>query len=265
MKYVNMKSYAKINLTLDVLGKRDDGYHDIETIMQTLSICDSIYISKTQKEGIRLRTNHSWLPTGPSNIAYKAAALIMDEYAIKDGVFIELIKKVPVSAGLAGGSGNAAAVLCGINKLFELGISRDKLMEYALRLGSDVPYMLFGKTAKATGRGEILSKLPAMPPCALVLVKPRINVSTASVYKNFDMSAVSRRPDTNAMVSSLEKGDISGVAKNLCNVLESVTIKSYPVIGEIKTSLAEKGALGAVMSGSGPSVFGIFETKDETK
>ncbi|MEA4816284.1 MAG: 4-(cytidine 5'-diphospho)-2-C-methyl-D-erythritol kinase [Lachnospiraceae bacterium] len=262
MKYLNIKSRAKINLTLDICGKRDDGYHDIETIMQTLNFCDNIYILKTGKEGIKLKTNLSWLPSDSSNIAYKAAKLIMDEYSIKSGVFIELSKRIPVSAGLAGGSGNAAAVLKGMNKLFELNISKDKLMEYALMLGSDVPYMLLGKTAKATGRGEVLTKLANMPSCRVVLAKPRINVSTAFVYKNFDMSSVCQRPDTKAMISAIENSDIKGIAANLCNVLESVTLKAYPIIGEIKTRLVENGALGALMSGSGPTVFGMFENKD---
>jgi len=262
MKYLNIKSRAKINLTLDVCGKRDDGYHDIETIMQTLSLCDNIHILKTDKEGIKLKTNLSWLPSGSSNIAYKAARLIMDEYEIEGGVFIEILKNIPVSAGLAGGSGNAAAVLKGMNKLFKLNISKDKLMEYALILGSDVPYMLLGKTAKATGRGEVLTKLPDMPSCKVVLAKPKLSVSTSFVYKNFDMFSVCRRPDTKAMISAIENGDIMGISANLCNVLESVTLKAYPIIGEIKTRLIENGALGALMSGSGPTVFGIFENKD---
>lgn len=252
------RSYAKINLTLDVTGKRDDGYHEVEMIMQTLSLFDLVIADKT-RGGIHLSTNLHYLPSNEKNIAYKAARLFFDETGIRGGVKLRIHKNIPVSAGLAGGSGNAAAVLVLLNMLYNAGLSENELCSLGAKLGADVPYCITGGTQLSSGIGEVLSPLPPMPKLNILLVKPFINVSTAEVYKEIDSAVITRRPDTAAMTAAIERGDACAVAGNLCNVMEYVTERQYPVISDIKSKMKADGALGALMSGSGPSVFGIFE------
>lgn len=265
MHQIELKARAKINLTLDVLGKRPDGYHDVEMIMQSINLYDHITIRKMRAPGIKLKTNLKWLPEDGKNLAYKAAQLMTETYSIKDGILIELQKRIPVAAGLAGGSSDAAAVFVGLNALFNLNIPKKELMGLGVRLGADIPYCILRGTALARGIGEKLTKLPPMPFCYLVIAKPSINVSTAYIYKNLKLNELSLRPDTKKVIEGIEKGNLNLIAKNLGNVLESVTIKEYPAIDRIKQTMVEYGALGALMSGSGPSVYGIFEEKKQAQ
>lgn len=258
------KSYAKINLTLDVLSKLENGYHEVEMIMQTLSLFDLIIIDKV-KSGISLTTNLKYLPTNEKNIAHKAASAFFKESKISSGVKISIHKNIPVSAGLAGGSGNAAAVLCGLNMLYNFPLDDTTLMKIGADLGADVPYCMIGGTQLSTGIGEILSSLPQAPKMTVLLVKPPINVSTASIYKQIDSATITQRPDTKAMIRALEEGNIELICKNLCNTMETVTQQMHPVIKGIKTKMVMNGALGALMSGSGPTVFGIFDDYKKAK
>lgn len=258
------RSYAKINLTLDVLEKREDGYHDISMIMQTVSLFDLIIIDKTES-GIEISTNLRYLPCNEKNIAYKAADAFFKESGINGGVKIRIHKNIPVSAGLAGGSGNCAAALTAVNMLYGTPLSKDKLCAIGASLGADVPYCFDGSTQLAEGIGEILTPLPKMPDAYILLVKPNINVSTGTVYERIDSAPVINRPDTNAMIDALRAQSVAGIADNLCNVMEAVTEKMYPVIGGIKQKMILNGALGSVMSGSGPTVFGIFDDFEKAK
>lgn len=258
------RSYAKINLTLDVLSRRENGYHDIKMIMQTVSLFDLLIVDKADF-GISISTNLRYLPNNEKNIAYKAADAFFKETGIKSGVKIMIHKNIPVAAGLAGGSGNCAAVLTAMNLLFSKPLSKDKLMEIGASLGADVPYCFDGSTQLAEGVGEILSPLPAMPEAYILLVKPPISVSTGAIYEEIDSAPIDVRPDTDAMISALADSDIKAVADNLCNVMEAVTVKMHPIVGGIKTKMIMNGALGAVMSGSGPTVFGIFDDFEKAK
>lgn len=258
------RSYAKINLTLDVLGRRADGYHDVEMIMQTVSLFDLIIIDKTYSN-IVVNTNLKYLPNNDKNIAYKAAKLFLEKTGARGGVQIMIHKNIPVAAGLAGGSGNGAAVLCAMNKLFNADFSVEELCEMGAQLGADVPYCIVGGTQLASGIGEVLKPLPDMKKSTILIVKPPINVSTGTVYEQIDNAPIETRPDTEKIIGALTDGDIKTVAENMCNVMESVTETMYPVIGGIKKKMLLNGASGAVMSGSGPSVFGIFEDENKAK
>ncbi len=258
------RSYAKINLTLDVLGRRNNGYHDVEMIMQTVSLFDLLIIDKSNG-GIKISTNLGYLPSNEKNIAYKAALAFFDYTNIKGSVRIIIHKNIPVAAGLAGGSGNAAAVLCALDKLYGTGLSEKQLCEIGLTLGADVPFCIMGNTALAQGIGEILTPLPEAPKMTILLVKPPVNISTASIYELIDNEPLKKRPDTAAMISALENKNISEIASNLYNVMEDVTGKLCPVVGGIKKKMLMNGAQGAVMSGSGPTVFGIFNDYQTAK
>lgn len=262
MNSIILKGRAKINLTLDVVGKRENGYHDLEMIMQSINLYDTIYIRKTKMPGVRLKSNYSWLPINEKNIAYKAATLFFKETGINGGVAIEITKRIPVAAGLAGGSTDAAATLVGLNRIYETGLSREQLMEMGLKLGADVPFCIARGTMLAEGIGEELTPLVAMPYTYLVLVKPPISASTAVVYKNLDINNIKRHPDTQTVIKALEQGNVQEIAKNMANVLEEVTIGMYPEIEDIKQDLMKHGAMGSMMSGSGSAVFGLFETKE---
>ncbi len=251
------RSYAKINLTLDVLGRRENGYHDIEMIMQTVSLFDLILTDKTEN-GISVSTNLRYLPTNEKNIAYKAAAAFFERTGIKGGAKIMIHKNIPVAAGLAGGSGNCAAVLAALNMLYSEPLKKSELIEIGASLGADVPYCFDGGTQMARGIGEILMPLPPMCDAYILLVKPQINVSTSAVYEKIDGAKIEVRPDADAVCRALMSADADGVAQNLCNVMESVTQNMYPIIAGIKKKMIMNGARGAVMSGSGPTVFGIF-------
>ncbi len=258
------RSYAKINLTLDITGVRDNGYHNIETIMQTLNLFDLIIVDKTSK-GIRIKTNLKYLPQDSKNIAYAAAELFFRESNIKGGAKILIHKNIPVGAGLAGGSGNGAAVLCALNKLYDYPLSEEEIIKISVKLGADVPYCIMGGTVLAKGIGEELTKLCDVPEMTILLVKPSISVSTAEVYKKYDMCEQRIHPDTDSMKKAIDKGDIDQIALCLGNTLESVTLKNNPCVEDIKQKMILYGATGSVMSGSGPTVFGIFKDEAEAK
>ena len=257
-------SYAKINLTLDVLSKRPDGYHNVEMIMQTVSLYDLILVDKTEKN-ISISTNLKYLPVNEKNIAYKAALEFFKYTSIKGGCKIMIHKNIPVAAGLAGGSGNAAAVLCSLDKLYNTNLPLDELMNIASKLGADVPYCIMGGTALATGIGEILTPLPSIPKCNILMVKPPISVSTAAIYEAIDTADIDKRPNTNAMIDALAQKDLISVAQNLSNVMGNVTETIHPIVKGIRRKMLMNGALGAVMSGSGPTVFGIFPDYETAK
>ena len=257
-------SYAKINLTLDVLSKRPDGYHNVEVIMQTVSLYDLILVDKTEKN-ISISTNLKYLPVNEKNIAYKAALEFFKYTCITGGCKIMIHKNIPVAAGLAGGSGNAAAVLCSLDKLYNTNLPSDELMNIASKLGADVPYCIMGGTALATGIGEILTPLPSIPKCNILMVKPPISVSTAAIYEAIDTAEIDKRPNTNAMIDALAQKDLKSVAQNLSNVMGNVTETMHPIVKGIRRKMLMNGALGAVMSGSGPTVFGIFPDYETAK
>ncbi|WP_070000034.1 4-(cytidine 5'-diphospho)-2-C-methyl-D-erythritol kinase [Cellulosilyticum sp. I15G10I2] len=263
MNSIILKARGKINLTLDVVGKRDNGYHDLRMIMQTINLYDTLYIRKTKVSGIRLQANYSWLPTNEKNIAYRAAQVFLEEANINTGVAIELTKRIPVAAGLAGGSTDAAATLIGLNKLFNTRYNREKLMEMGLRLGADVPFCILRGTVLAEGIGEVLTPLSPMPYTHVVLVKPPISVSTAVVYKNLDINNIHLHPNTEAAIKAIQDKNLHSIATNMVNVLEGVTIPMYPIIQDFKEDLIRHGAIGAMMSGSGSTVFGLFESKEK--
>lgn len=263
MHQISLKSRAKINITLDVVGKRSNGYHDLNMIMQTVNLYDIIYIRKMHAQGIKLTTNLKWLPSDKGNIVYQAAKLFKETYGITTGVSIELNKRIPVAAGLAGGSSNAAAALIGLNTLFETGLKDKELMELGVKLGADVPYCILGGTALAEGIGDILTPLSPMPSCYVLIAKPKISVSTATIFKDLAISKIEKRPDTKKVIEAINRKDVDAIASNMCNVLETVTVKKYPVIQTIKKIMLEDGAKGAIMSGSGPTVFGIYHSKNE--
>lgn len=255
---ISLNAHAKINLSLDVLSRREDGYHNLQMIMQTIQLHDTVNVSEIQT-GIEIQCQAPYVPNNSSNIAYKAAELLLGSYKINKGVRIVIEKKIPVAAGLAGGSSDAAAVLKGINTLFNLGIELSELMKIGKTIGADVPYCLLGGTALAEGIGEKLTPIKPLENIPVVLVKPKIGVSTAWVYKNLNLDKISNRPDTKELITAIEEGNITFVAENMSNVLESVTAPRYPIIDKIKKDLTDKGAIGSMMSGSGPTVFGIFE------
>lgn len=261
MDKIKLKALGKINLGLDVLGRRPNGYHDVRMVMQTVYLYDQILLEKTDKEGISLETNLFYLPVNENNLAYRAAKMLIDEFAIKEGVHISLEKHIPVAAGMAGGSSNAAAVLYGMNRLFQLGLTDQELMDWGVQLGADVPYCIMRGTVLAEGIGEKLTPLPAMPKCHVLLAKPPISVSTQKVYEKLDAQKVTKHPDIDGILLGLQTGDLKKITSSMGNVLENVTITEYPQIESIKDVMKEEGALNAMMSGSGPTVFGIYDDK----
>lgn len=265
MDKMELKALGKINLGLDVLGKRPDGYHDVRMVMQTIYLYDQITITKRKESGIGLSTNLFYLPVNENNLAYRAAKLLMDEFEIRSGVDIFLEKHIPVAAGMAGGSSNAAAVLYGINRMFDLGLSMEELMKRGVSLGADVPYCIMRGTVLAEGIGEILTPLPPMPRCQIVVAKPPVSVSTKMVYEKIDSRRIVEHPDIDGIIEGLKEGDVTKIASRMGNVLEQVTVEEYPVIDKIRKLMNEGGAKGAMMSGSGPTVFGIFTEKSLAK
>lgn len=258
---IELKALAKINLGLDVLGKRENGYHDVRMIMQSIYLYDDVKIVRKSTPGIELKTNLYFLPTDEHNIAYKAAKMLIEEFKISEGVEISLNKHIPVSAGMAGGSSNAAAVLYGMNLLFGLGLSKEELMDRGVQLGADVPYCIMRGTVLAEGIGEELTTLKAMPKCTVLIAKPPISVSTKMVYEALDSKEIVEHPDIDGVIEGLEHADLSKIAGSMGNVLEDVTIPMYPVIEKIKEVMKKEGALNAMMSGSGPTVFGLFSSR----
>ena len=265
MKQIRLKAMAKINLGLDVVRKREDGYHEVRMIMQTVNLYDKLWISVSEEPGIRLETNLGFLPVNEDNLICKAAKLLMDEYDIRRGVDIQLKKFIPVAAGMAGGSTDAAATLIGMNKLFNLNLSRKVLMEYGVKLGADVPYCITGGTALSEGIGEILTPLPDVPKGYVLVAKPGINVSTKFVYTNLKLNEVMKHPDIDAQIEAIKEQDFRKMAGLMGNVLESVTIPAHPIIQEIKDFMMEEGAVNAMMSGSGPTVFGLYDNQNLAK
>ncbi|MEQ8176393.1 MAG: 4-(cytidine 5'-diphospho)-2-C-methyl-D-erythritol kinase [Syntrophomonadaceae bacterium] len=262
-KTIVVNAPAKVNLTLDVKYKRPDGYHELETIMHQIDLCDRIILEPDRE--IILESNSAQIPGGKDNLAYRAAAAILEKYGIKEGVKIFLEKNIPVGAGLAGGSTDAAAVISGLNRLYDLGAGLDDLMPIAASLGSDVPFCLQGGTALATGRGEILEPVYPAHALTLVLVKPPFEVSTAQVYGRLDLTMVKNHPDARELLAAWEHNNLDSMALNMINVLENVTIDRFPEIGQIKKRLTDLGAAAVLMSGSGPSVFGLFENIGEAE
>lgn len=260
IKHLGLKAYGKINLGLDVLRRREDGYHEVRMIMQTVGIFDRIDLIWNEQPGIRVETNLYYLPTNENNLVYKAAKLLMDEFGITNGVTIRLKKFIPVAAGMAGGSSDAAAVLFGVNKMFRLGLTTRQLMERGVKIGADVPYCVMRGTALSEGIGEILTPLPPVPQCQVLIAKPAINVSTKFVYENLHANQLKpeQHPDIDGMIQAIRQQDLNGIAGKLGNVLETVTVKEYPVIRQIKEVMLREGAIGSLMSGSGPTVFGLF-------
>ncbi|WP_413789075.1 4-(cytidine 5'-diphospho)-2-C-methyl-D-erythritol kinase [Bacillus kandeliae] len=253
-----MKAPAKINLTLDVLYKRDDGYHEVEMIMTTVDLADRIELEPLSGDKIRIISHNRFVPDDSRNLAYQAAQLLKDRFNVRSGVAIGIEKVIPVAAGLAGGSSDAAATLKGLNQLWNLGLSLDELAEIGAEIGSDVSFCVYGGTALAKGRGEKIQHLPAPPNCWVVLAKPTIGVSTAEVYKNLKLEGL-KRPDTKAMLEAIHTQDYASVCTNVGNVLESVTLKLYPEVALIKEQMERFGADAVLMSGSGPTVFGLIQ------
>lgn len=260
------KAYAKINLGLDVLRRRPDGYHDVKMIMQTVGIYDVLTFEKVESgeevPEITLTVNHPEIPTGEDNLIVKSARLLMNEFQIKDGLRIHLEKNIPMAAGMAGGSTDAAQTLIAVNELFGLGLSEKELQERGVKLGADIPYCIQGGTALSEGIGEVLTALPNPPQAHLVVAKPDINVSTKYVYENLHLDTLKKHPDIDGMIEAINAGDLKGICNRLDNVLATVTEDKYPVIGQIKETMLEAGAINALMSGSGPTVFGIYEDEE---
>ncbi|OKO93496.1 4-diphosphocytidyl-2-C-methyl-D-erythritol kinase [Geobacillus proteiniphilus] len=256
---MSIKAPAKINLSLDVLYKRPDGYHEVKMVMTTIDLADRIeLVALPEEDAIRIVSQNRFVPDDCRNLAYQAAKLLKETFSIRQGVAISITKHIPVAAGLAGGSSDAAATLRGLNKLWQLGLTMDELAELGAKIGSDVAFCVYGGTALATGRGEIITPIASPPPCWVVLAKPPIGVSTAEVYRNLELERVSH-PDVDAMVRAIERQDYAAICRLVGNVLEEVTLKKYPEVAHIKEQMKRFGADAVLMSGSGPTVFGLIE------
>ena len=265
MREIKLKARAKINLGLDVVRKREDGYHEVRMIMQMINLYDRITLRRSTEPGIRVTTNLPYLPVNEDNLVYRAAKLLMEEFKVTEGAEIELQKYIPVAAGMAGGSSDAAAVMVGVNRIFHLGLTKKQLMERGVKIGADVPFCIMRGTALAEGIGEVLTPLPAMPHCSLVIAKPKIHVSTKFVYGNLKANELKEHPDIDGQVQALREGSLEQLVAKMGNVLETVTIPAYPVIDEIKKTMLKNDAMGAMMSGSGPTVFGVFEREERAQ
>ncbi len=258
---MRLRALAKINLGLDVVRKREDGYHELRMIMQTINMYDQLEMEISEEAGIHITTNLPFVPTNENNLVYKAAKLLMDEFHVEQGLCVNLQKFIPVAAGMAGGSSDAAAAMIGVNRLFQLGLSVKELMERGVKVGADVPYCLLRGTALAEGIGEKLRALPACPDCYVLIGKPGISVSTKFVYENLHANELKEHPPIDRMLEAIQWHNLNKLADLMGNVLETVTIPRYPVIEEIKNHMKEHGALNAMMSGSGPTVFGLFDDR----
>lgn len=261
------KAYGKINLTLDVTGKREDGYHLVRMIMQTVNIYDTVIIERIPQNEIQLSTDSGSIPSGPSNLVWRAADVMQREYGLEGGLHIHLDKRIPIAAGMAGGSADAAAVFRLLRDLYELEVSDERLRELALPLGADIPYCIAGGTQLSEGIGEILTVLPAPPACTLLVCKPDLDVSTAWVYREYDSIPEEeiRHPDVDGMVKAIREGDLRAMCSLFGNVLEQKTGTVYPVIGHLEQFFLEHGALGSIMTGSGPTVFAVYEEEETAK
>lgn len=263
MNSIDLKSRAKVNLSIDVLGKREDGYHLVEMIMQTIDLYDKLKITEIEENSILIKSNSLDIPLNEDNIMYKAVNLLKNQFNIEKGIEISIEKNIPVAAGMAGGSSNAAAVLVGLNKLWNLGLSENELKDIGLKLGADVPFCITGGSALAEGIGEELTNIKGLPEDLNILIcKPNIFVSTKEVYQSLNMDKVKRRPQNKELIDALQKEDVKFISENMVNVLEEVTSLKYPEIGQIEDIMIKNKALGSMMSGSGPTVFGLFDNKD---
>ena len=262
---ITKKAYAKVNLGLDVIRRREDGYHEVRMIMQTVDICDVLTFTRQERPGIVVTTDKEELPGDESNLIYKAARLVTETCSVREGIKIELQKRIPMAAGMAGGSTDAAAVFHGMNEMFGLGMDEDEMCALGVKIGADIPYCIKGGTALAEGIGEILTKLPDAPACVVLVAKPDIDVSTRYVYENLHAESLEYHPDIDGMRAAIEEGDLRGMAERMGNVLETVTVNAYPVIREIKEVMKKSGAWNALMSGSGPTVFGIFGEEEKAR
>jgi len=265
MKEIKINSYSKINLTLNILGKRLDGYHNIETIMQSTNLADKISIKEDKEEGVKIECSHPQVPVDAQSLAYRSAEKILNQYRITKGVKIEIDKNIPLASGMAGGSANSASILVGINKLFALNLSNTDLSGMGEELGMDVPFCIQNGTALAYHRGEKVTPLPPINPSLwIVIINPGFGIPTKWAYDNLNLSLIKRENNnTKAMLEALNKGKVQEITNNLFNSFEKLMIKKYPKIGKIKDRLIEEGALGALMSGSGPTVFGIAQGKEK--
>ncbi|MBP3205189.1 MAG: 4-(cytidine 5'-diphospho)-2-C-methyl-D-erythritol kinase [Lachnospiraceae bacterium] len=268
MNSCTKRAYAKINLGLDVLGRFPNGYHEVKMVMQTVDIWDELTFEKIPREqlppeqaamGVWLTTDAGELPVDQDNLICRAVKLMRETYGFDGGIRINLKKNIPIAAGMAGGSTDAAATLKGVNELFQLGASEERLMELGVRIGADVPYCVMGGTALAEGIGEKLTRLSAAPQCVLLVVKPDLNVSTKDVYTALDALPDYAHPDIDGMVEAIQNGNLNGVISRLGNVLEPVTVEQCPAVAGIRKLMDTHGAKGSLMSGSGPTVFGIFD------
>ncbi|KAA9012012.1 4-(cytidine 5'-diphospho)-2-C-methyl-D-erythritol kinase [Niallia endozanthoxylica] len=253
-----VKAPAKINLSLDVLHKRPDGYHEVEMIMTTIDLADRLELTLLERDEVKIISHNRFVPDDQRNLAYQAARLLKDRFSIQKGVLITIEKTIPVAAGLAGGSSDAAAALRGLNKLWNLGLTIHELAELGAEIGSDVSFCVYGGTALAKGRGEMITPLPAPPTCWVVLAKPFIGVSTADIYRRLEVEKIDH-PNTKAMIQAINENDFSKVCSNLGNVLEDVTLKLHPEVAQIKDQMKRFGADAVLMSGSGPTVFGLVQ------
>lgn len=263
MKGVKIKAYAKINLVLDVLRKREDGYHEVEMIMQAISLHDLLTLKPS--EGISITATHPMVPLDKRNLAYQAAELIINKYPKISGVKINIEKQIPIEAGLAGGSTDAAAVILGMNQLFNLNLTQLDMFNIGAILGSDVPFCISGNTSLATGRGEMIEEVSPCPPMWVLLIKPSFGVKTAEVYKKLDLSEVNDHPDVNGYLKALRNADVSYLLNNIGNVLEYSTFKLYPKVRDLKDKIKQMGAVNVLMSGSGPTILALFNSQNEAQ
>lgn len=265
MDRVSIKAPAKINLSLDVLHKREDGYHEVEMIMTTIDLADRLHLTLLPEKKIHIECSASFVPTDERNLAFQAAKMMQERYEVNQGVSIYIDKHIPVAAGLAGGSSDAAATIKGLNQLWNLGLSLEEMVHLGTELGSDIAFCLYGGTALATGRGEKITPLPSLPPCWVILAKPTIGVSTGNIYQRLNLSKIEEHPDVEAMKKALEEGDFKQITAHLGNVLETVTLKEYPQVLQIKNQMKKFGADGVLMSGSGPTVFGLTQKQSRVQ
>ena len=262
---LQLKAYAKINLGLDVVRRREDGYHEVRMIMQSVKLFDKLTFRLLEEDTIRLKTNLGFLPVDENNLVYQAVKVLKERDHVRQGLEIDLFTCIPVAAGMAGGSTDCAAALVGASKLFGLQLGKEQLMELGVQLGADVPYCIMRGTALSEGIGEILTPLPSIPECKILIAKPPIAVSTKFVYEHLDAQGIEKHQDIDGMIEAIRAGSLRGITDRLENVLETVTIPAYPVIDEIKQKMIKGGALNALMSGSGPTVFGIFEDEERAE
>ena len=268
MDKIELKAYGKINIGLDVIRKREDGYHDLDMIMQTVGVYDDVIISRedgAQTYEIEVSTDADILPNDKGNLAFMAAKVLMEAYDIKSKVKIHINKRIPIAGGMSGGSADCATVLRGVNQLFQLGLTDEQLQEYGVKLGADVPYCIVGGTKRAQGIGEILTDLPTPPKCYVIIAKPDAFVSTKFVYSHIRPAQIENHPDIDGIIESIKAGDLYGMCEKIANVMEDVTIPEYPIIQKVKDILKSNGAVNALMSGSGPTVFGIYDDEEKAK